>query len=55
MNTQGRRPDGEAVLTIAAAALVVGCLAAWAGLQLASLFHTSKWAETPLRESPRLL
>lgn len=55
MNTQGRRPDGETVFTVAAAALVGMCLAAWAGVQLASLIHTGQWAETPFQESPRLL
>lgn len=50
-----RRPDGETILTVLAAALIGVCLAVWAGYQAAVLIHTSRWADLSVWDSPELV
>lgn len=52
MTTQDRRPDGESILTVMAAAFIGACLAVWAGYQAAVLIHTGEWADISIWETP---
>ena len=48
-------PDGETILTIAAAVFVACCLAVWTAGQLAARIWAGVWLPVPLWESPGIL
>lgn len=49
-----RPPDGETILTVAAAMFLGLCLAVWAGYQVAVHLHTGDWADISIWETPQL-
>jgi hypothetical protein len=48
-------PDEETILTIAAAALVTGCVTVWTTGQLAARIWAGTWLPVPLWDSPMIL
>ena len=53
--TSQHNPDGETILTVAAAVFVTGCVTVWAAGQIATRIWAGTWLPVPLWESPTIL